>query len=91
MKLEDRNWKRATMARPFLFSILYSAECVEGQFSEVRIDGVLGSSGVKSTLERVMNSIRNGLGMRKTEIAREPSRPRNPHFYAIFAQVRNTL
>jgi hypothetical protein len=26
-------------------------------------------------LERVMNSIRNGLGMRETEIAREPSRP----------------
>ena len=25
------------------------------------------------TLERVMNSIRNGLGMRETEIAREPS------------------
>jgi transposase-like protein len=24
-------------------------------------------------LERVMNSIRNGLGMRETEIAREPS------------------
>jgi len=43
------------------------------------------------TLEAVMNSIRNGLGMRKTEIVREPSRPRNPHFYAIFAQVHNTL
>jgi hypothetical protein len=26
-------------------------------------------------LERVMNSIRNGLGIRETEIAREPSRP----------------
>ena len=25
------------------------------------------------TLERVMNSIRNGLGMQETEIAREPS------------------
>jgi len=44
-----------------------------------------------SGLERVMNSIKNGLGMRKTEIAWEPSRPRNPHFYAIFAQVHNTL
>jgi rhodanese-related sulfurtransferase len=42
-------------------------------------------------LEAVMNSIRNGLGMRKTEIANEPSRPWNPHFYAIFAQVHNTL
>jgi hypothetical protein len=42
-------------------------------------------------LERVMNSIRNGLGMRETEIAREPSRPWNPHFYAIFTRVHNTL
>jgi hypothetical protein len=38
-----------------------------------------------------MNSIRNGLGMRETEIAKEPSRPWNPHFYAIFARVHNTL
>ena len=38
-----------------------------------------------------MNSIRNGLGMRETEIAKEPSRPWNPHFYAIFTQVHNTL
>src|SRR5215211_8342552 len=42
-------------------------------------------------LERVMNSIRNSLGMQETEIAREPSRLWNPHFYAIFAQVHNTL
>ena len=41
-------------------------------------------------LERVMNSIRNGLGMGKTEMAKEPSRPWNPHFYAVFAQVHNT-
>ena len=38
-----------------------------------------------------MNSIRNSLGMRETEIAREPSRLWNPHFYAIFAQVHNSL
>jgi hypothetical protein len=38
-----------------------------------------------------MNSIRNSLGMRETEIAREPSRLWNPHFYAIFVQVHNTL
>jgi transcriptional regulator with XRE-family HTH domain len=44
-----------------------------------------------NSLERVMNSIRNALGMPKTEIAREPRRPWNPHFYAIFAQVHNTL
>jgi hypothetical protein len=41
--------------------------------------------------EAVMNSIGNGLGMRETEITREPSRPWSPHFYAIFAQVHNTL
>jgi hypothetical protein len=29
--------------------------------------------------------------MRETEIAREPNRPWNPHFYAIFTQVHNTL
>jgi len=28
---------------------------------------------VAAALERVMNSIRNGLGMQETEIAREPS------------------
>jgi hypothetical protein len=42
-------------------------------------------------LEAVMNSIRNGLGMRETEIAKEPSRLWNPHSYAVFAQVHNTL
>jgi hypothetical protein len=42
-------------------------------------------------LERVMNSIRNGLGMRETEIVKEPTRLWNPHFYAIFARVHNTL
>jgi hypothetical protein len=30
-----------------------------------------------------MNSIENGLGMRETKSARKPSRPWNPHFYAI--------
>src|SRR5215208_321092 len=42
-------------------------------------------------LERVMNSISNGLGMRETETTWEPSRPWNPYLYAIFAQVHNTL
>jgi hypothetical protein len=42
-------------------------------------------------LERVMNSIRKGLGIGEREIGREPSRPCNPHFYAVFAQVHNTL
>jgi len=43
------------------------------------------------SLERVMNSIRIGLGMRETEIAKDPSRPWKPHSYAVFAQVHNTL
>jgi len=42
-------------------------------------------------LEAVMNSIRKSLGTREIEIARKPSRLWNPHFYAIFAQVHNTL
>jgi hypothetical protein len=29
--------------------------------------------------------------MRETQIAREPGRPWNLHFYAIFARVHNTL
>jgi hypothetical protein len=51
---------------------------------------VSGESGAPP-LERVMNSIRIGLEMGKTEVAKEPSRPWNPHFYAVFAQVHNTL
>ena len=50
-----------------------------------------GRAGVRRLLERVMNSIRNALGMRETEIAKEPRRAWNPHFYAVFAQVHNTL
>lgn len=42
-------------------------------------------------LERVMNSFRNGLGMRKTSIYGRPSQPENPHSNAIFTQVHNTL
>jgi hypothetical protein len=49
------------------------------------------AAGPWGLLEAVMNSITNGLGMRETEIAKEPSRPWNPHFYAVFAQVHNTL
>jgi hypothetical protein len=48
-------------------------------------------TGGKPKLERVMNWIRKGLGIGETEIAREPSRPCNPHFYAVFTQVHNTL
>src|SRR5215203_1027714 len=37
----------------------------------------------RCALERVMNSISNGLGMRETETTWEPSRPWNPYLYAI--------
>jgi hypothetical protein len=47
--------------------------------------------GLCSILEAVMNSISNGLGMRNTGTSRKPNRPWNPHFYAIFTQVHNTL
>jgi hypothetical protein len=46
---------------------------------------------VLSVVEAIINSIRNGLGIGETEIARKPSRPWNPHFYAVFTQVHNTL
>src|SRR3712207_347256 len=42
-------------------------------------------------LERVMNSIRNGLGMRKAGSRRGPGQPANPHSNAVFTQVHNTL
>jgi hypothetical protein len=58
---------------------------VKSRATQVDPEGAIGN------LEAVMNSIRNSLGMRETEIAREPSRLWNPHFYAIFAQVHNTL
>jgi hypothetical protein len=60
-------------------------------FKRSVLDAIGVADDVEVTLEGVMNSIRNGLGMRETEIAREPSRPWNPHFYAISAQVHNTL
>jgi hypothetical protein len=60
------------------------ARLAYGAMKVLRTGGPVG-------LERVMNSIRNGLGMRETEIAKEPSRPWNPHSYAVFAQVHNTL
>src|SRR5215203_3701936 len=56
-----------------------------------RLSSPLVPLKVSGPLERVMNSIRNGLGMGKTEIAKDPSRAWNPHFYAVFAQVHNTL
>jgi hypothetical protein len=46
---------------------------------------------IYAVLEAVMNSIRNGLGMRKTENRKGPSWPENPHPNAVFTQVHNTL
>jgi hypothetical protein len=42
-------------------------------------------------LEAVMNSIRNGLGMRKTGDCWRPYHPEKPHSNAVFIQVHNTL
>ncbi len=44
-----------------------------------------------AALEAVMNSMRNGLGMRKTGDRRKPGQPDNPHSNAVFTQVHNTL
>jgi hypothetical protein len=59
------------------------------RFQTLALEAVMNST--RNSLEAVMNSISNSLGMRETEIAREPSLLWNPHFYAIFAQVHNTL
>ena len=42
-------------------------------------------------LEAVMNSIRNGLGMRKAGDRRGAGQPENPHSNTVFSQVHNTL
>jgi hypothetical protein len=53
--------------------------------------GGLLSPEILKFLEAVMNSIRNGLGMRKTRIAKTTGRSWNPHFYGVHTQVHNTL
>ncbi len=45
----------------------------------------------RSFLEAVMNLIRNGLGMRKTETAWDRANRRKPHRNAVFSRVHNTL
>jgi hypothetical protein len=76
------------------------AESLDSRIEDEDLDGLAEAVEVREalerlqalSLERVMSSIRNGLGMRETEIAKEePSRPWNPHSYAVFAQVHNTL
>jgi hypothetical protein len=42
-------------------------------------------------LEAVMNSIRNGLGMREAGDREGAGQPENPHSNAVFTQVHNTL
>ena len=42
-------------------------------------------------LEAVMNSIRNGLGMRQAGNRGGPGQPENPHSNAVFTQVHNTV
>jgi hypothetical protein len=48
-----------------------------------------GHSG--ASLEAVMNSIRNGLGMRKAGDRGGAGQPENPLSNAVFTQVHNTL
>ena len=50
-----------------------------------------GADSSNLPLEAVMNSIRNGLGMRKTRIAKTIGRSWNPHFYGVLTQVHDTL
>jgi serine phosphatase RsbU (regulator of sigma subunit) len=53
---------------------LVEAHDPEGEmFGFPRLRALVAEHGEELSLERVMNSIRNGLGMRETEIAREPS------------------
>ncbi len=47
--------------------------------------------GAEEALEAVMNLIRNGLGMRKTETAWDRANRRKPHRNAVFSRVHNTL
>jgi hypothetical protein len=71
--LQDASRRRNTMK----IEILYFDGCPTYLKAEKTLRGVLEEEGVDggTRLERVMNSIRNGLGMRETEVAREPSRP----------------
>jgi hypothetical protein len=42
-------------------------------------------------LEAVMNSIKNGLGMRKAGDRGGSGQAENPHFNTVFTQVHNTV
>ncbi len=56
------------------------------------VGAVLEGTGVLVLyLERVMNLIRNGLGMRKAGDHRGAGQPENPHSNTVFTQVHNTL
>ena len=59
---------------------------------EVRRISLPGNSVNKQLcLERIMNLIRNGLGMRKGGDRRGAGQPENPHSNTVFTQVHNTL
>ena len=53
--------------------------------------GAVRGLDAASALERVMNSIRNRSGMRKTGYREGPGQPEDPHPNALFTQVHNTL
>ncbi len=56
----------------------------------LEFDGLLPSR-YRACLEAVMDSIRNGLGMRKTENRRGSGQPETSHSNAVFTQIHNTL
>jgi len=45
----------------------------------------------KVALKAVMNSIKNGLEMRKTSTVKSSGRLWNAHSYGVFTRVNNTL
>lgn len=59
--------------------------------SPVVVDNTNPTPEDRRPLEAVMNSMRNGLRMRKTGDRWKPGQPENPHSYGVFTEVNNTL
>ena len=88
--LEYRRFPKMKVGREELEGLINSDEPVSYPSFVSAIFDLYGQRKGKS-LERVMNSIRNGLGMRKAGNRRAPGQPANPHSNAVFTQVHNTL
>ncbi|MDP9458377.1 MAG: hypothetical protein M3Q60_21950, partial [Actinomycetota bacterium] len=63
---------------------------VPGGYASGECSALRGLSDTRK-LEAVINSMRNGLGMRKTGDRRKLGQPNNSRSNALFAQVHNTL